>query len=187
VLILSIGRISWEKGVYDLLEIVSRVAQRNPRIACLIVGSLPAFDETAAVQKKLDETPNLGRVTLLPACKPEQVWEFLCAADIFAFTSHHEGMPNSLLEAMAMGVPAIAFGIPPVLELEAGMGALFSVPPFHPGPFAEAILRLAASRAERDRIGKMGRTRVMDRYMVRKNMAAALDHLSQSKRATLTH
>jgi glycosyltransferase involved in cell wall biosynthesis len=38
---------------------------------------------------------------------------------MFAFTSHHEGMPNSLLEAMAMGVPAIAFAIPPVVELEA--------------------------------------------------------------------
>ena len=63
---------------------------------------MPAFDETNSVQKKLDQTPNLKeRVKLLPACSPDQTWEYLCAADIFAFPSQQrfEGMPNSLLEA----------------------------------------------------------------------------------------
>jgi glycosyltransferase involved in cell wall biosynthesis len=181
VLVISIGRIFREKGIFDLLDGLSLALVKNPSIACRVVGSIPAFDETAAVERRLDADPNLkGRVKLLPACSTDKIWEYLSAADIFAFTSHKEGMPNSLLEAMAMGVPAVVFAIPPVLELEAGTGALVAVPPFNSALFSEAILRLAVSEQERYRLGEAGRTQVMDRYMLRKNMAVALERLAAS-------
>jgi glycosyltransferase involved in cell wall biosynthesis len=165
--------------VFELLEAISIAGGRNPRV---IVGSHAGFDETSAVQKTLDETPLLrGRVKLLPACRPDEVWEYLCAADIFAFPSHQrfEGMPNSLLEAMVMGVPAVAFASRPVLELEAGTGALLHVPAFHTELFAEAILQLATSSGDRFRMGENGRSLVLDRFMVRKNMTQALQWLTQ--------
>ena len=113
------------------------------------MGSHPAFDETIAVQKYLDKIPAVKeRVRLLPACAQDKVWEYLCAADIFAFPSTYkgEGMPNSLLEAMVMGLPAVAFAIPPVLEIEAGTRRTHVlVPPLRLARLlAEAILRLAA-------------------------------------------
>jgi glycosyltransferase involved in cell wall biosynthesis len=118
-------------------------------------------------------------VKLLPACPPGKIWEYLCAADIFVFPSHKEGMPNSLLEAMAMSVPSIAFAIPAILELEAGTGAVALVPPMNAALFAQTILRLAASQDERARIGKVGKEQVMERFMVRKNMAKACEHLAR--------
>ena len=131
-------------------------------------------------EKKLDEALDLRqRIKLLPACDPEKVWEYLCAADIFAFPSHNEGMPNSLLEAMAMGVPSIAFAIPAILELESGTGAVALVPPLNAALFGQAILRLAASQDERARIGKIGKEQVMERFMVRKNMGKACAHLAR--------
>jgi len=180
VLVLSIGRISREKGTFELLEAVALAAAQDSRITCVVVGSSPAYDESATVQTKLNEIPGIrGKVKVLPACSPDKVWEYLCAADIFAFTSHNEGMPNSLLEAMAMGVPAIAFAIPPVLEIDAGTGALLTVPPLASAPFAEAILVLASSSEARTRLGQKGRSRVLDRFIVKKNMAAALEQLTR--------
>ena len=138
------------------------------------------IDETNIVQKMVDEIPGLTeRVRLLPACSPDKVWEYLCGADIFAFPSHKEGIPNSLLEAMAMSVPAIAFAIPPMLEIEAGAGGLVVVTSSDSRLFSQAILRLAASSDERARIGEKGRAQVMDRFMVRKNMAEALQRLAK--------
>jgi glycosyltransferase involved in cell wall biosynthesis len=112
---------------------------------------------------------------------PENVDEWISACDLIVvpFLSDRFSSVN-LLEAMAMGVPAIAFAIPPVLELEGGTGALFGVSPFNSALFSEAILRLAVSPSERTRLGEAGRTRVMDRYMLRKNMAAALERLAAS-------
>jgi glycosyltransferase involved in cell wall biosynthesis len=180
VLILSIGRICRAKGIFELLDAISAVIAKDPKITCVVIGSAPAFDETTAIQKKLAQTPGLTEhVRLLPACSPDKIWEFLCAADVFAFTSHHEGMPNSLLEAMAMGVPAVAFAIPAILEIENGSGGLIAVPPFDVMLFSKAILELAASPDNRIQIGQQGRAQVMDRFMVRKNMTHALERLSR--------
>ena len=163
-----------------MLDAIAAVVTENPKITCVVIGSMPAFDETAAVQKKLAQTPGLAEhARLLPACSPDEVWEFLCAADIFAFTSHNEGMPNSLLEAMAVGVPAVAFAIPAVLEIENGSEGLIAVPPFDVTLFSKAILNLASSPDDRIRIGRLGRAQVMDRFMVQKNMAQAFERLSQ--------
>jgi len=181
ILVLSIGRVSREKGIFELLEAVSIAAARDSRIVCGVVGSFPAFDETPDAQRRLNEIPSLkDKVVLLPACPADKVWEYLCAADIFAFTSHREGMPNSLLEAMAMGVPSIAFAIPPVLEIEAGTGALVKVPPLNSHLFSEAILGLAASPDERGRIGEKGKAEITSRFMVRENMAKAIRRLAQA-------
>jgi glycosyltransferase involved in cell wall biosynthesis len=179
LMVLSIGRIVRSKGIFELLDAFSLATAKDPRLVAVIVGSTPTFDETAAVREKIAQTPRLGqRVILLPSCNPEKVWEYLCAADIFAFTSHQEGMPNSLLEGMALGISAVAFAIPPVLEIDAGAGALVTVPPLDSALFSEAILRLAASPDERLRIGQKGKAQVMERFMVRKNMAKAVQHIA---------
>jgi glycosyltransferase involved in cell wall biosynthesis len=182
VLVLNIGRVVREKGMFELLEAMEIALARDQRIACAIVGSHPGFDETATVRKRLEASPCLRqRIKLLPACSPDQTWEYLCAADIFAFPSHKrfEGMPNSLLEAMVMGIPAVAFAIRPVLEIEAETGALFCVPTFDTNQYAEAILRLANSPAERTRIGQRGKCQVLKRFMVKKNTTTALTHLTR--------
>jgi glycosyltransferase involved in cell wall biosynthesis len=180
ILVLSVGGIVREKGVFELLEAISLAAARDARIRCVLLGSRPVFDETSSVQKLLDRTPILkDRVKLLPACVPDKVWEYLCAADIFAFPSYEEGMPNSLLEAMAMGLPAVAFAIPAALEIEAGTGSPVLVPPLDSALFAQAILHLAASPDERITIANRGRTQVLQRFMVRKNMAEAVRWLAQ--------
>jgi len=180
ILILSIGRVVRDKGIYELADAISIAGGKDSRIKCVVIGALPAFDESMAVQKILKDTQGLRhRMSVLLSCEPEKVWEYLCAADIFAFTSHHDGMPNSLLEAMAMGVPAIAFGIPPVLEIESGRGGLLTVPPFNATLFSEAIIRLAKSPQERTSIGERGKAKVMDRFMMQKNMPIAVQNLAK--------
>jgi teichuronic acid biosynthesis glycosyltransferase TuaC len=180
VVVLNVGRVTRAKGVFELLQAISLAAAQEPRITCVLVGSMPAFDETTVIQKKLKQTPGLReRVRLIPGCSPHKVWEYLCAADIFAFASHNEGMPNGLLEAMAMGLPAVAFAIPPVQAIEAETGALLTVPPLNSTLFSEAILRLAVSPGTRSQIGERGKAQVMHRFMMRNNMAKALQRLAQ--------
>src|SRR5262245_7075291 len=178
VLVVSIGRIVRDKGIYELSDAVLRAAEHNPKIRCAIIGSDPGFDETELLLARLSNRPGIDKIiTLVPTCDPDKVWHYLCAADIFAFTSYREGMPNSLLEAMSMGVPAVAFSIPPVVEIESNTGALVLVPPFDSKLFSEALLRLAASAAERARIGEAGKREVLNRYMIRKNTNLAFNHL----------
>ena len=180
VLVLYVGRILQKKGVFELLEAVRLAAIQDRRVICAMVGSNTAFDDTKAVQKLLKKSPELKeRILIVPACDPNHVWDYLWAADIFAFPSHSEGMPNSLLEAMVVGLAAIAFAIPPILEIEAGTGGLVTVPPLSAALFSEAILRLTKSSTERFLIGQKGKQQVEARFMVRKNMAEVISRLGQ--------
>ncbi|MGH7847685.1 MAG: glycosyltransferase [Candidatus Binatia bacterium] len=181
ILVLSSGRISRAKGIFELLEAASIVAARNPAVIWAVLGSCPAFDETAEAQRKLDDTPCLrDRVRLIPACPSDQVWEYLCAADIFAFTSHREGMPNSLLEAMAMEVPVVAFDIPAVEEIDSGRKNMVRVPLLDSAALARAIIQLAASPGKRADIGAKGKQEVRDRFLAQKNMATAVQKIDQT-------
>jgi glycosyltransferase involved in cell wall biosynthesis len=178
--VLTTMRIVREKGIFEFIEAMSKAAKRDPKIIGIAVGTLPAYDQTNMVLRKLDKYPELkSRFHLLPACSPDKVWEYLCAADIFAFPSHREGMPNALLEAMAMGVPSVAFAIPPIVELEAASGGVLLVPPLDTKTLSDAVLRLAASPTERTQIGKIGKQQIMARFMVKQNMARALEHIEQ--------
>lgn len=180
VLVLSIGRICRAKGILELSAAMSLARARDPRITCVAIGSLPVLDETENLVLAMNQSADLrGQLRVLPACSPNKVWEYLCAADIFAFASHHEGMPNSLLEAMAMGLPAVAFAIPAVQEIEAGSGGIALVPPLDSTLFSESVLRLAASPEQRRQIGERGKNLVAERFMVRNNMAEAVRRLSQ--------
>jgi len=179
VVVLYVGRIARPKGVYELMEAVRLANLRNPRIVCLMVGSNPVFDETRKLRYQLRMTPTLCKsVRILPACSPEQVWDYLYASDVFAFPSHNEGMPNSLLEAMAASLPAVAYGIPPVLEIDNAKAAVEVVSPFDVLAFSEAILELSESPNKRRALGEKGRNEVLGRFMAHKNMAEALRRMS---------
>jgi glycosyltransferase involved in cell wall biosynthesis len=180
VVVLYLGRIAKKKGMLELLEALALSIPRDPRIKCVLIGSKPAFDDTSLIKKRLRQMPELSaRVMLLPECSPDHVWDILAGADVFAFPSHNEGMPNSLLEAMALGVPPIAFAIPAVRELEAGTGGVLLVPPLDSKLFAEAMLRLASSPDERTRIGEKARSVVENRFTAHKNMAKAVARIAE--------
>jgi glycosyltransferase involved in cell wall biosynthesis len=178
VLVLSVGRLTREKGIYELLQSSAIALANNPSLTFRIIGAVPSFDETRRVQGEIESMGKGNKIALLPACAPKDVWKYLCAADIFAFPSHHEGMPNSLLEAMIMGVPSIAFAIPPVLEIDAGTGALVTVPVLDTKQFAAAIIELAGSPRQRLALGRRATRRVQERFLIRDNMREAMARLS---------
>jgi glycosyltransferase involved in cell wall biosynthesis len=179
-LVLSIGRLTRPKGVFELVEGFALAAARDPQLQFVMVGAHPGFDDSEAARRKARSLHSLdGRLAILPACPPDKVWEFLCAGDIFAFASHNEGMPNGLLEAMAVGLPAVAFGIPPVLEIDGGTGALMTVPPFDRHRYADALLELSASGSVRSQMGARAQEVVRQRFDVRRNVESALLHLRQ--------
>jgi glycosyltransferase involved in cell wall biosynthesis len=86
------------------------------------------------------------------------------AADVFALSSRSEGLPVSLLEAMALGKPVVCTGvggIPGVIR-EASEG--FLVPVTAPSAMAERFLRLHDNEALRRRLGVAGQKRVEQEY-----------------------
>ena len=154
--ILTVGRLARQKG-YDLLLRAfasTQARQTGWRLAAL--GEGPLAEALAAQAEALGIAGQVewrGR-----SARP---FDHYAAAAVFVLASRHEGTPNALLEAMAMGLPAIV--------TEACGGALdyveaevsgLVVPAEDPDALGRAIDRLAQDEALRRRLGQAGRARV---------------------------
>jgi glycosyltransferase involved in cell wall biosynthesis len=147
----------------------------------VLVGANPAFDQTEQFHKHLKQYPQLfNRIHIVPACSPEEIWSYFNAADIFAFPSFNEGMPNSLLEAMISGLPSVVFDIPAIDDiLRHDKQALAVVSRLDFESFFSALTVFARDRQLRARIGKRGRMVVGDHFSLEKNMKIALEHVAE--------
>jgi len=83
-------------------------------------------------------------------------FRYLATADLFVLSSHYEGFPNALLEAMALGLPVISTDCPtgPAELLDGGRYGLL-VPPDNPDELANAMLSLVRSEAQRQRYARL--------------------------------
>jgi GalNAc-alpha-(1->4)-GalNAc-alpha-(1->3)-diNAcBac-PP-undecaprenol alpha-1,4-N-acetyl-D-galactosaminyltransferase len=136
--VVALGRLSEEKGFVTLVKAFALIAPRHPEAELWIFGEGPQRKELEEWIERagLKSAVHLPGITTAP-------WEELRGADIFALPSKHEGFPNSLLEALALGIPSVASDCahgPREMSLD-GKAALL-VPPNRPELFAEALERL---------------------------------------------
>lgn len=115
LMILFMGWVQSDKGVFDLYSSLSEEVLKNKRLHIAILGDGPAREELITTSKKQSnpnhtyEFPGWVHGTLKA--------NYLAKADIFILPSYSEGMPNSLMEAMASGVPSIATDVGAVKDL----------------------------------------------------------------------
>ena len=186
VMILYVGRIIFEKGVFGLLDVFAKHPREIEKLKLVLVGSQPELDETAAFTQHLNALPELrNRVSLLTACSPEKIWGYLNAADIFALPSFKEGMPNSLLEAMISGVPSVTFDIPAIRGIVChDPHAVLTVQRFDYDRFFEKLLLLSRDEHLRKVTGARGKELAKQHFSLVRNMKVALDSLYALKSMT---
>jgi glycosyltransferase involved in cell wall biosynthesis len=102
-MILAVGRLVPAKGFDRLIEAFARIAQNLPDCDLVILGEGP---ERRALERLCEAHGITSRVQL-PG-HVGNVGDWYEAASVFVLTSHYEGFPNALLEAMAYGLPAVS-------------------------------------------------------------------------------
>lgn len=116
--VLFVGGVMPRKGVDLLLRAWNAVSERDPEALLLVVGSNGPRDshQSGALSAELRgymATLDTLRANLKHPASVRFVGEvsdpvpYFQAADLFAFPSHREGLPNAMLEAMASGLPAL--------------------------------------------------------------------------------
>jgi glycosyltransferase involved in cell wall biosynthesis len=140
--IVSIGRLSPEKGHADLVDALARVAATGRRISAVFAGDGPSrADLTARIQAAgLQDWIHLPGYVQQPA-------RLLQEADLMVLPSHTEGLPNAALEAFAMEVPVLAtrVGGTPEVVTDGETGRL--VPARSPESLAAGIISFLDDRA----------------------------------------
>lgn len=159
-LVVFTGRCAEGKGIYDLLQATLALRREVPRLRVELAGD-GDLDE---VERTIASMGLADRVRLLGWIGPEARDELLARASIFVLPSHAEGLPMSLLEAMASGCAIVATsvgGIPDVVS--DGVNGLL-VPAGDVQALQQAIARLIADPALARRLGDAARDTIASRF-----------------------
>ena len=115
-IVLFVGRITEAKGVFDLLEAWGRVVARCPNAELWVVGA----DQTnGRIDREVHSSKYGNSIKIIPPLPLADVAELMRQAQVFCLPSHGEGTPNSVMEALACGLPVVATtvgGIPDIVE-----------------------------------------------------------------------
>lgn len=169
LVITAVGNLHPYKGHADLILAVARIAEDLPQPWRLLIAGSDRAGHEQVLRRMITELNLEQRVTLLG--HRDDIPEILAAADIHAMPSHEEGLPNSIIEAMASGLPVVAsrVGGIPELVIEGENGIL--VGPHDVDGFAEALLTLAHDADLRMRIGEANMGRVRTHFSLEKSVS----------------
>jgi glycosyltransferase involved in cell wall biosynthesis len=159
------GRLVRGKGFGDLLDAFIELAGKHAEAELVIIGGNIAQDIEPFQRQFMDTVRSRGLVDRVVVTGiTNHVSKYLSTLDVFVLPSYREGMPRALLEAMSMGLPAVATEIRGCREIIAD-GAGFLYPPHDVRRLAELLLRLREmAPEERARIGERARRRVVAEF-----------------------
>jgi glycosyltransferase involved in cell wall biosynthesis len=156
--LISIGRVTWDKGVLPMLEVFARLKTRTAGLE--VIG--PGSDKVRrTLLKRATELGVQDRYSLPGAAQNEELPAHLAGATAFLFPSTHaEGLGKVVLEAMAAGVPVVAYRLP-VLEgiIDDGVTG-FLVPMRSVAEMADRVDRLIGDPALVQQMGAAARRKI---------------------------
>jgi glycosyltransferase involved in cell wall biosynthesis len=160
--IVSVGRLSKEKGYPYLLQAVARIRpQRQVRL--VIVGEGPQRAELESLARELGIAESVDLIGYR-----ENPFKYLARAQLFVLSSLWEGLPGVLVEAMACGAPVVATDCrsgPSEIITNDAEGLL--VPTADVEALAEAMLKVLSDATLADRMQGAGRARAQDFHVTK--------------------
>ena len=156
-----LARLDPQKGI-DLFLRAARESNLDASEAAFAVGTPEAENE---LQRRLLDDVRAAGIT---ADSPAEGRAFLSSLDVLVMPSRNfEGLPLTLLEALALGKPVIATEIPGIREVLGGTDAGILVPPEDVDALAAAMRSLAGNPGARGRLGAGARALAEERYELR--------------------
>jgi colanic acid/amylovoran biosynthesis glycosyltransferase len=177
-LVLAVGRLVEKKGFHHLVEACGLLRDRGRDFRCVILGE---GDQRTSLAQQIGTLGLEDRVILAGAQPQEQLLDTLRRATLLVVpsvvsrTGDRDGLPTVLLEALAVGLPAISTrlaGIPEIIDHgETGLLVAAGDPP----SLVRAIEDVLASPALRERLGRQGRLKAEMLFDISKNVPRLRD------------
>jgi glycosyltransferase involved in cell wall biosynthesis len=158
---LFVGRLEEQKGLKYLIQASKQLSLDLQDYELIIIGEGSQRDE---LSQMVSEMSLHTHVRILGEVDLEELKRWYHSCDVFILPSIWEGMPLTLLEAWAAGLPAIVTAVGDVPHLCNDRENAMIVHPGDPGALCNAMLLLANDTQLRDKLGRCGAKMVNDSY-----------------------
>ena len=171
--ILAVGQLKMRKGFLELIEVCKSLRDQHIDFHCEIIGGGPLY---STLQGKISEYTLEDNVSLTGALPNEAVLESYKQASLFVLpckvsdNGDVDGIPNVLLESMAMNVPVISTRISAIPELIVDQKNGVLVNPDCHDELYEAVVSLINSPEKRAELGKEGRKTILANFNIESNI-----------------
>lgn len=176
--ILTVARMAPEKNPLGLVTAAKVLRDKGISVSWRWIGDGPMMDR---VRKAIEGSGLTGMVSLMGWVSHAQIITHYHWADILVLGSLREGLPVSVMEAMACGVPVVATAVDGLPELIiTGVNGLL-VPPSDPEVLADAVASIVMDRNKRLRMGSAARQTIMEGFDLRTNVAHLWDMFTRTQ------
>lgn len=162
-IIYSAGRLSEQKGFSYLIDAAAILAKKRNDLVFVVSGEGKLEVELKARIRKT----GLEGSFILEGFTPD-IYPYLKGCDLFVLASLFEGMPNVVMEAMAMGKPVIATDVNGARELMQDGRTGLIVPPKDPEALARAIASIIDDPLQLESFGRAGKERVAAHFTMQR-------------------
>jgi glycosyltransferase involved in cell wall biosynthesis len=159
--ILFTGRLSYRKGLFDLIESAQYVCAHHPEISFYITGSGILSEK---LKERISELGLTQHFKFLGFVTREELIRLYQHATLYVLPSHYEGLPTVLLEAMACGLPVVATAVSGNLDVITDQKNGLLIPPKAPQQLAEAITNVLDDENLRKTLGANARKTIEQHY-----------------------
>jgi glycosyltransferase involved in cell wall biosynthesis len=174
-----IARMLWDKGIGEFVEAAKEVKQLFPFVNFMLLGKIDKGNPSGIDEETIRGWTDAGIVHYLG--EVADIRDILGKADVVVLPSYYrEGVPNSLMEAMAMGKPIITTNTPGCRETVINDVNGILIPPRDVHALVEAMKFMIKKPTSRSEMGKAGRKLAEERFDVRRVNAQLLKTLNIS-------
>jgi len=174
--LLFIGRVAREKGIYELLEAVDRLRNNGSNVVLLLVGPMDDERGGSGTVARADLEGRAGVYYLGYREDPEH---YFAAADILCLPSYREGFGTVVIEAAAMGIPTVGARITGLVDAVVDGETGILVEPRNADALMLGLQRLLEDAGLRERMGELARQRVHERYSADVVNAAVIEEYTR--------
>lgn len=153
-LLVCVARLTEQKGIDILLKAIKRVLRQGIECKCIVIGDGPLKDELANQAEEL----RLSESVIFRGYQKD-VLPYLQSADVFVLASLNEGLPLSILEAMASSLPCIVTNVGGNAEAVVDKRTGLVIAPGSVDELADSIAYLATHPKDREMMSKSARER----------------------------
>jgi glycosyltransferase involved in cell wall biosynthesis len=163
--LIYLGRLLRAKGLFELIDALAELKRAGRAYQVSVAGEGPDRDELIAASRRAGLS---DRVAFPGSVLAAEKFRLLLKSDVFLLPSHMEGLPYSLLEAMAAGCVPVTTPLAAIPDVIRNREHGLLVPAKDPGAIARAVADLDDDREQLMRMASAARLRVLERYTLKR-------------------